>query len=544
MFAYWKFPLRNDNPSKTSPGQAMAMVAGLSVLGKHRDLWTARLTLLVLLTTVSGCTTISDWVHNGFKVGPEYFQPAAPIADDWIDSYDARIKQELTNDSAWWKVFNDPAMTGLIETSYEQNLPLQAAGMRVLQARSQQAIAIGGLFPQGQEVFGEYARNQLSKNTFPGNLPGFPRAANFWSTGFDAFWEIDFWGQFRRNIEAADADLDASIEAYDNVLVILLADTAATYVEYRTLQQQLAFAKNNVTTQQKTLDIADAQFKGGAVSQLDPLQAEADLKNTEQFIPTLEAQLRNANLRLCLLLGIPPHDLSAELGEAPIPTAPVEVAIGIPADLLRRRPDVRAAEREVAAQSARIGVATADLFPHFSISGNIRVESAQFSTLFTGASTAGSIGPAFDWDILNYGRLVNNIRLQDAVFQELATTYMQTVLQANAEVESALVNYLKAQEKRQDIREQVDASQQAVQIAVSQYETGAINFNRVSNLQLALVGAQNSLAEAEGEVVRSLIAVYKALGGGWQIRLANEPQVPAEAVRLPRVVGADELLGA
>ncbi|MCA9023206.1 MAG: TolC family protein, partial [Planctomycetaceae bacterium] len=298
------------------------------------------LTISSILFITSGCSYFGNWLHNGFKVGPDYCKPEAPVADEWIDSYSTQIKEEYPNESAWWEVFNDPQLNALVQLSYDQNLTLQAAGMRVVEARAQRGIVVGEFFPQGQEMFGQYSRNQLSKNTFPGSLPGFPRASGFWSGGFDAVWEIDVWGRFRRNIESADASLDASVEDYDNFLVILIADTAATYVEYRTLQQQLVYARNNVETQKITLGIAEAQFKAGAVSELDPLQAMANLRQTEQTIPLLEAQLRNTNLALCTLLGIPPRDLSSELGKAPIPTAPADVAVGIPADLLRRRPDV------------------------------------------------------------------------------------------------------------------------------------------------------------------------------------------------------------
>lgn len=495
-------------------------------------LWATCLTFVALLILTSGCSSLKKWSHNGFKVGPNYRKPAAPIACDWIDSYDERISTDLPNDPSWWNVFGDSYLPGLVQTAYEQNLTVRSAGMRVVQARRIRAITAGEFFPQQQEAFGSYSRNQLSRNTFPGNLPGFPRSADFWSTGFDAFWEIDVWGKFRRNIESADASLDAAVEDYDDILVILVADVASTYVEYRTVQQQLAYTRSNIEIQNTSFSIADAQNKGGQVSELDPLQAQADLQNTEQTIPALEAQLRRTNLQLCTLLGIPPRDLSEELGDSPIPEAPSSVAVGIPADLLRRRPDVRQAERQVAAQAAQIGVAAADLYPHFSITGNIRVEAGQLNDLFTTASTAGSIGPGFNWDILNYGRLVNNVRLQDAAFQELAIDYQQTVLEANQEIETALFTFLKSQERLQDFNELVATSQKAVEIGVAQYEVGATDFNRVSSLQLVLVDAQNGLAATKGEVAQSLIAVYKAIGGGWQIRLGpTAPQGPIELLQ-------------
>jgi len=251
---------------------------------------------------------------------------------------------------------------------------------------------------------------------------------------------------------------------------------------------------------------------------LDVTQARNNLADTSQLIPLLENQTRLANNRLCVLLGIPPRDLTEELGPGPIPTASSQVAVGIPANLLRRRPDVRAAERLVAAQSARIGVAAADLLPHFSIRGAIQLDSENLSDLFKSGSTAGAFTGGFNWDILNYGRLLNNVLVQDARFQQLAVDYQQTVLQANAEVESAINTFLKSQERLLRVAEAVESSRRSVDIAVTQYRANAIDFNRVFNLQTRLVEDQDTLATVQGEIARSLIATYRALGGGWEIR--------------------------
>ncbi len=485
----------------------------------------ALLSLSTVLLVLGGCGPLKNWHHNGFKVGPNYGRPAAPVADAWIDAYDQRVRSELPAYPAWWEVFNDPRLNELAQSTYEQNLSLRAAGMRVLEARALRGIAVGGLFPQSQDAFGYYRRDQLSTTTagigrLIGQNPNFPiyRIQNTWSTGLEAGWELDVWGRFRRSIEAADADLDASIEDYDAVLVALLAEAASAYVDLRTAQQQLAYARDNVETQKGSLTIAETKFEQGAANELDAKQALANLKNTEQLVPAFEARIRDANLRLCVLLGIAPRDLTPELGDGPIPVAPPDAAVGVPADLLRRRPDVRAAERRVAAQSARIGVATADLFPHFSITGAIRVDSERFEKLFSQASTAGFIAPGFNWDVLNYGRLINNVRLQDARFQELAYEYQQTVLQANAEVETAINNFLNAQERLKAAEEAVAASQRSVEIVELQYREGVADFNRVYNLQRLLVQDQDRFAANKGDVALYLIAAYKAIGGGWEIR--------------------------
>src|SRR5262249_13140596 len=251
-----------------------------------------------------------------------------------------------------------------------QNISLREAGFRVLQSRASLAISVGNLFPQTQNAFGDYTRNAISKETAnSGFLPN--RFFSQWDVGFNLSWELDFWGRFRRAVEASDAELDASVENYDDVLVSLLGDVASNYVQIRTLEKQIEYTRENVRLQTETLKIAQARFKGGQTSELDVSQAQSNLSQTEAQVPQLEVQLRQANNRLCVLLGIPPEDLRAKLGPAPIPTAPTSVGAGIPADLLSRRPDVRRAERQAAAQSARIGVAVSELYPHISIIGTL-----------------------------------------------------------------------------------------------------------------------------------------------------------------------------
>jgi len=480
---------------------------------------------VLVAPTFSGCAgmrsckdyvgSCKSYVHNGFKVGPEYCKPAAPVADSWIDEYDERVRTELPNYADWWAVFNDPVLDGLMEETYQQNLDLKVAGLRVLQARYVRSIAVGGFFPQSQQAFGSYTRSQNSQNISGGSLP---LNTNTWVTGFDAFWELDVWGKFRRNIESADASLDASVEDYDAILISLLAETASTYVDLRTAQQRLRYAQANVGIQEGGLKLASVRLQAKAVSKLDVTQAENIVANTEQLIPLYENQVRVANNALCVLLGIPPRDLTPELGDAPIPIPPADVVVGIPANLLRRRPDIRAAERQVAAQSAAIGVATADLLPHFSITGSMSLQADRYDNLFESASAAGAISPGFSWDIFNYGRLINNVRLQDAVFQQLAVNYQQTVLQANAEAGNAINSFLTTQERLQRLGEAVDASSESVEISLAQYRTGATDYNRVFNLQTSLVSDQDTLAATQGQLANSLIAAYKAIGGGWEIR--------------------------
>lgn len=471
-----------------------------------------------------------EYVSNGFKVGPNYRKPAAPVATDWIDAGDARIREEAPNLERWWTVFNDPALDALVTNAVNQNLTLREAGFRVMRARAVRAETIGEIFPQTQDVAGGYSRNAMSNQAAN---TGFLQDRFFdeWEGGFNLGWELDFWGRYRRAIEAADADLDASIESYDAILVTLLADVAQAYVEVRTLQKQIELVKANETLQAETLKIVTAKFSGGMVSELDVDQAKSNLAQTQALVPKFEIPLRQAELRLCILMGIPPTDLERMIGQGSIPTAATAVAVGIPANLLTQRPDVRRAERDVAAQSARVGVATSELYPHIGITGAIGVSSQNTSNLFTSEALQGSVGPSFQWNVLNYGRLLNAIRIQDARLAELIALYQNTVLQANAEVESGLVEFLRSQEQATFLDESVEASVRATKVALTQYEFGMIDFNRVALIEQNLVSQQDLYAQAEGDIALGLIEIYRALGGGWQIRL-EESQGP---VALPPV---------
>jgi len=480
-----------------------------------RILWATALAAATL--SASGCTTLSDYINNCFKVGPNYKRPTAPVAQKWIDADDVRVRSEPEDDSHWWTVFNDPVLSDLIQTAYRENLTLREAGFRVLQARASLGIAVGELFPQNQEMIGSYTRRGVSENV--ANRIATPqRWFSTWDYGFGLAWELDFWGRFRRSIEAAEDSLDASVENYDDVLVLLISDVASNYVRYRVLEQQLAYTRAVVKLQTQSLQIAQAKFKGGQVSQLDVNQAQANLSATEVVIPQLEISLREVNDKLCVLLGLPPEDLKAKLGAAAIPTAPTSVAVGIPADLLRRRPDIRRAEREAAAQCAEIGVADAEFYPQISINATWGWAAEHFKDLFAHGSFRGSIGPEFHWAILNYGRILNNVRVQDARFQELVAHYQQIVLRADGEVEDGLARFLKAQDEQRNAKDSVKAQQAAVKDAIAQYEGGLTDFNRVAVVEEQLVSRQNQLAQAEGEIALGLIQVYRALGGGWQIR--------------------------
>jgi NodT family efflux transporter outer membrane factor (OMF) lipoprotein len=490
------------------------------------------LVLLLLascLATSSGCAgywSCRDWVRNGFKVGPEYCKPAAPVAEDWIDADDRRVTSNSAQTADWWLTFCDPVLNDLVQASYAQNLTLREAGMRVLEARAQRGVTAGNIFHQSQNINGDYTHNLLSTRT-ANTPPGISRSFDNWAITGDLLWEADFWGRFRRAVEAADANLDASVENYDDVLVSLVAEVATAYTNIRTLQQRLEYANQNVKIQQGSLNIADVQFRNGAVSEVDVEQAKLSLTSTEAQIPALEAALRQQNNLLCILLGEPPRDLLPELGAGKIPTAPAEVALGIPCELLRRRPDVRRAEREVAAQSAQIGVAVSDFYPHLTLRGSIGYQSQNLSRLFVPASNTGFIAPGLSWDVLNYGRIKNNVHVQEAAFQALALQYQSAVLSANQEVEDSVNGFLKSQDQTLVLNESVTAASRALELTITQYQQGAVDFNRVFTLQDTKVAQQDAFAASQGNIALNLIGVYKALGGGWEIRLGAGEQFAA-----------------
>src|SRR5215471_9720954 len=376
---------------------------------------------------------------QGCMLGPDFTTPPAPIADRWLEQGNKSVDSTAAPEHRdWWTVFNDPTLTRLIQLAYQQNLTLRTAGVRVLEARARLGIAIGEFYPQQQQLGASFTYNRI-----PLSLPYNVIANTYWADqlGAQVAWELDIWGKLRRAIESADGSFLASVANYDDVLVTLVGDVATAYVQIRTIETQIAIAQDNVERQRAALKIAQAKFKYGTATRRDVYQAENVLGATEATIPKLNMQLAQAKNALSVLLGMPPGPLDDVLaGSAEIPTAPEQVIVGIPADLLRRRPDVRHAELQAAAQSAQIGVAKADLFPTFSLVGNIGTLATDVGTnslrdVFTHSSMHYSVGPAVQWNILNYGQITNNVRVQDAKLQELLIDYQNAVLKAQKEVE-------------------------------------------------------------------------------------------------------------
>ncbi len=535
----------------------MDMLRSATVHSSAIPLWL----VLVWLVVLSGCTAPRDYVRNGFKVGPNYGAPVAVVAEQWIDQVDDLVGQDPDDLSRWWAVFEDPLLDELIAEGQIHNLSLREAGFRILQARAQLGIARGNLFPQSQDSSGAFQRRGTPAGPdspievdFEGDVtPLILRSQNNffgnWSYGFNLAWELDFWGRYRRAVLAAEHTLEASSAGYDEVMVTLLADIASTYVQIRTLETRLEFIGQNIAEQQKIATIMrqlhelgdprpERRFEQPRRYHVD--QIESILAQTQAAVPQLEAELREAYNRLCVLLGEPPTDLQQRIRPGNIPIAATELVMGIPADLLRRRPDIRRAEQQVAAQAEQIGIAETELYPSFVIAGNLGYSAPEFQDLFTNRAFNAGVGPSFQWNLLNYGRIRNNIALQDARFQELLVQYQQKVLLANAEVENGLVRFLKAQERAAALDRSVAHMQRAVEGIEAARELRGADANQIAIITQTKVQQQDLQAQAHGAIAQGLIQVYRALGGGWEIGMAAYPL--AEVVRMPEEIAPVEPL--
>jgi len=474
---------------------------------------------------------------SGCNVGPDFRKPAPPPMPP---KYVAETEPEVPTDedlTAWWSNFNDPVLDDLIHQSVASNLDLREACFRIVEARAQRGVVSGELWPQfdGNAL---YAFRQLSENGRPfafGNLsPNF----DFYLAGFDAVWQLDVFGKIRRSIEASDAQVELSIESYRDVLVILLSDVASNYVSARTVQRQIETVEANLASQQKTLDLVERRHRAGVVSELDVAQARSNVYTTATTLPKLQQELQVAINRLSILTGEgPSREMTARVGLGPIPTGASNLGVGVPANLLRRRPDIRAAEQEVATESALIGVAVADYFPQFTLSGIISVNSRNLSSLFTDMSFAHNVGPSVNWNLLNYGRVKSNVAAQRARHEQALIRYQSAVLRAAGEVENSLVSYNREQERLRQLEQAVEAARDTVRISEATYEKGLIQFQPVLDAQRAALQLEEQLALSTGTVSLNLIRVYKALGGGWNTPFhvvkslpspSTEPQMLAE----------------
>jgi len=466
----------------------------------------------VWITLLTGCAA----------VGPNYQQPQMELPAQWSEMPPEGViteapPEELTR---WWTLFEDPLLDSLIERAVNQNKDLRIAQARVREARARRRVVAADLLP-AVGTSGTYARARTSENIGAGP----PWERDFFEAGFDANWEIDIFGGLRRSVEAADANIAASVESLRTVLVTLVAEVARNYLDLRGNQLRTQIAKENIKSQRQTLEMTQARFKVGLSSQLDIEQARAQLTATEAQVPGLETLIERAIHRISVLLGVSPGALLDELQiMGPIATALPQVPLGLPSDLLRRRPDIRQAERELAAATAVIGVATADLFPRFFLTGAFGLRSMELSSFITSESQFWSIGPTVTWPLFAGGRIRANIEVQNARQEQALIFYEQAVLTSMEEVENALVAYAKEQATRRATAESVAANRRAVEISQALYKKGLTDFLNVLVNQRFLYQAQDALAVSEQRVSTNLVALFKALGGGWDFPDKTEAQ--------------------
>lgn len=484
------------------------------------------LCLCLALSFLGGC----------MKVGPDFRPPKTPVNEAWLEAEYAKSRPDLPVYPLWWQQLGDPVLDNLVTLARQQNLPLITAGLRILEARAQLGVAVGNIYPQTQQGAASLTYSQMSQRgpTVPQTGKQGSVQWTFWqdNAGFQAAWELDFWGKFRRGIEGAEANLAASVADYDNALVTLCSDVATNYVNLRVGEERLRIAKENASLEREALNIADVRFQLGATSERDVMQAKTLLESTESTIPQFTAAIEQSHHALCLLLGLPPSDLAQLLGQkSQIPVCPEEIGVGIPADLLRRRPDIRQAEFTAAAQCAAIGVAKADLYPSFSLTGSVGWMSSsyqkfQLADLFTNKTATASFVPGVTWNLFNYGQIMNNVRVQDARFQQALTTYTNTVLTALKEVEDGLSSYQQTKEQAVRLARAVDAAKRSAELAFLQYREGQTDFTTVIVAQRDQLNDQDSLAQVQGNIVLGMVGLYRSLGGGWEIR-SDGDTVPA-----------------
>lgn len=475
------------------------------------------------------CIVASFFAATGCApVGPDYMRPDTTVSNQWSDYVREDFQFEPQDSVAWWTILNDPVLNNLVALSHQQNNNIKIAGLRVLESRAALAIATGSQYPQSQFVAGDATALQLSESN-ANTAGGADLSYQQYNLGVGASWEIDFWGRYRRGIEAADANLLASIASYDDTLVLLTAQVVDTYAVIRTAEEQLRIAMENLTLQQRSYDIVDVLYRNGASSELDVQQAETLLLSTKATVPGFEITLRQGRNALSTLLGVPPGNLSALLGNSSsIPTIPETIMVGVPADLLRQRPDVRRAELLAMVQNAQVGVAKANLYPSFSINGSLglaasggtdttRTGESGIGELFSSDSLTYAVGPSFVWPFLNYGRIKNDVRVQDARLQQSLIQYRESVIQAAREVEDAMVSFSGAQRQDKILIDAVTSAKRSTELSMLRYKEGFADYQRVLDAQQALFGQAQRYVSNKGLAVRSLAQVYRALGGGWQV---------------------------
>lgn len=480
---------------------------------------------LILFLTAVLCVA----ALTGCMVGPDFKPPQPRLPDAWVGPTPPRPSEAVFSDkefARWWAVFQDRTLSSLVDRAISSNLDLKLAEARIRQARATRGIAGAGMGPtldaagsfQRSQTPGSSATSRVRDTTGP--------TTNQYRAGFDASWELDIFGGIRRGIEAADADLKAAVEDRRDVLVTLTAEVARNYIDLRTFQQRIETARQNLKAQEHSAEITRRRFRGGFVSGLDVANAEAQVATTAATIPVLETFLQRTLYNLAVLLGLEPGALLQDLSPASqIPVAPPAVPASVPSELLRRRPDIRKAEAQIHASTARIGVATADLFPKVSILGAGGFQAPETGTWFDSVSRFWSLGPSLRWPVFDTGRIRANIEQKKALEEQALLTYQKTILLALQEVEDALIASAKEQEHRKALADAVLANQKAVKLANILYTEGQTDFINVLQAQRALFLSEDALVQSTQNVSTNLVALYKALGGGWDSTQEGGPSL-------------------
>ncbi len=469
---------------------------------------------IVVNLILSGCVT----------VGPDYISPETKMPAEWHNELKGGITAEAQDPqmlAKWWATLNDPVLSGLIERAVANNPDIRKVRAKIREQRARRNVSDAGLFPT-IDSSGSFTRRKGSEETGAG------KETDFYSADFDAGWELDLFGGTRRLVEASTADLQASKEDLRDVLVSLLAEVALNYAEVRSFQARIAVAEKNLNIQDETHQLAQLRYEAGLANEFAVHQAKYNLENTRSNIPPLKAVLDEAMNRLAALMGDNPGAVHAELKEQkPIPVSRPDLAVGIPADVLRQRPDIRRAERRLAAQTARVGVATAEMYPKINLTGSIGFESLTLDNLISAGSRTYSFGPRITWPIFKAGSIRSNIEVQSALQEQYLIQYETAVLNALEEVENTLVAYMEEQNRRQSLSDAKRAALQATALAQDLYKAGLTDFTSVLDAQRSLLSFEDQLIQNEGNIISSLVRLYKALGGGWTslapLDINNEP---------------------
>lgn len=501
-------------------------VIGMYILRSHQvwpELKKGRQILVIFLSglLLSAC----------LMVGPNYKEPKKQLANHWA-AVGTHVKETPYHDTLWWNVFHDPSMTELIHVGYLHNLPLQAAGVQVLQARATLAQAVGELFPQQQTLIAQYAHQRIGGSSLQTVLPtSFDTAL----LGVSASWEIDFWGQFRRAILANDASFLATYAAYHQTLVNLTADIATSYISIRTTEELIRVTKQNIQVQTEGLNIAKARFSAGESSLLDVEQAQTELSSTQATMPTYVSDLQHEKDALAVLLGTTPDHVDPYLTKNhAIPKAPPSVAVGIPCETLVQRPDIYQSRMQAIAQLEMIGATKANLYPSLSLTGTFALAAntippGSLSNIFNWNNRTSTSGPSLNWSVLNYGQITNAVRAQDAVYQGAVLNYQQLVLKAQQEVQDNIAQFVQMKKAESYLLTGNHAAIKSTQLALVRYREGESDYTPVLDSERQQLHVQISLTETQGEIPKALVGLYRALGGGWRIR--NHQDVVSEQIK-------------